>query len=453
MFLFLTRSLRSASGRLAACIGTGLLCLFISGPALAVDAQHTQALITLDQAIKKTLHKNPQLYEFHLREQALTAQSKTAQLKPAYHIEAEVENLFGTGDLSGSQQAELSLSLSSVIELGDKVQARSQYASVKQQQLSVQKQLQSLDVLGEVTRRYINVLAQQQALAVLQDAEQLAHTTLQAVRQRVNAGASPLFEQKRAQAALAEATMTLATAKQKLQSQKNSLAILWGDDSANFNSVSGDLFSLTPSPNLSSLVKHLKSSPHIQLYAEQTQLEAAQLRVTQAASRADIRWSAGVSHANDSQDTAFIAGVSIPLFSQHRNRGSYEAQRAKLGQVEQQKKARLRYLYHQLNQTLDARERAAIKVKRLQEDIITPLEEALVLVEKAYRNGRFSYLEWVSTRQELVDARYELVQAAEQVHLRGADLEALTGTALSFFNTHSQHQSTQSTTIFSEIPQ
>jgi cobalt-zinc-cadmium efflux system outer membrane protein len=125
-----------------------------------------------------------------------------------------------------------------------------------------------------------------------------------------------------------------------------------------------------------------------------------------------------------------VAGASVPLFAGSRNLGDYEAQKAKLDQIEQQKLASLRNLYHQVNQALDARNRALLEVSTFQQDIIPPLKEALVLVEKAYSDGRFSYLEWVSTRQELLDAQHALIQSAKQAHQRGADIEALTGISI-----------------------
>lgn len=428
-----------------------VLLLIISNTAAAVDANQQAVALTLNQAIKKTLTNNPQLHEFYYREQVLVGESKTARLTSGYSVDAEVENFLGTGDLSGTQEAEFSLSLSSVIELGDKIHARSQYVGAKQQQLSVEKQLLSLDVLAEVTRRYVEVLAQQEALAVFNEAKQLAQDALQAVTVRVKAGASPLFEQKRAQAALAEATLNVNTAKQQLHTQINSLAIMWGEQQPSFKKVEGDLFLLKESPKFSELTDRLNNSPYLQLFAEESRLQAAELRIAQAANKPNISWSAGIRHINGMDETALVAGVSIPLLSQSRNAGAYESQRARTEQVEQQKQASLRSLYHQLNQTLDARNRALLEVSSFQQGIIPPLKEALSLVEKAYSNGRFSYLEWVTTRQELVEAQYALIAAAKQAHQRAADIEALTGISITSVPSSAQNPNTDiAAPIFSE---
>jgi cobalt-zinc-cadmium efflux system outer membrane protein len=386
--------------------------------------------ITLESAIKRTLANNPQLHEFDFKQQVITGEAKTAALKPGYAVGVEAENFLGSGDVSGIQNLELTLTLSSVIELGDKIHARTNVSNLKRQMLVVEKQLRSLDILAEVMRRYIDVLAGQETVNALNEAEQLARYTYQAVTGRVEAGASPLLEQKRAEAALAAARLDVQTSKLQLQTSIKSLSIMWGEQQPVFSQVQGNLFTLTKSPTLQKLISRLSSSPNIQLFAEQSRVLDAQLRLTQAANQPDVNWTAGIRRINGIDETAFVAGASVPLFSENRNLGNYEAQKARLDQIEQQKQASLRNLYHQVNQALDARNRALLEVSTIQQNIIPPLKEALVLVEKAYSNGRFSYLEWVSTRQELLDAQHALIQSAKQAHQRGADIEALTGISI-----------------------
>jgi cobalt-zinc-cadmium efflux system outer membrane protein len=386
--------------------------------------------LTLESAIKRTLINNPQLHEFDFKRQINTGKATTAALEPGYAVGVELENFLGSGDVAGIKNLELTLTLSSVIELGDKLVARKNVSDVKQQMLIVQKQLRTLDILAEVMRRYINVLAEQETLHAVNDAEQLARYTYQAVTQRVKAGASPILEQKRAEAALAVARLDEQTAKQRLHASIKSLSIMWGEQQPEFNKVQGDLFSLTSSPSFQTLIASLSTSPHIQLFAQRSRVQNAQLRLVQAANQPDVSWTAGIRRVSSIDETTWVAAASVPLFSESRNLGEYVAQKARLDQIEQQKQANLRGLYHQINQALDARNRALLKVSTFQQHIIPPLKEALKLVEKAYSNGRFSYLEWVSTRKELLDAQHTLIQSAKQAHQRGADIEALTGISI-----------------------
>jgi cobalt-zinc-cadmium efflux system outer membrane protein len=396
----------------------------------SANAEKNAFPLTLESAIKRTLINNPQLHEFDFKQQINIGKATTAALEPSYAVGVELENFLGSGDVAGIKNLELTLTLSSVIELSDKLVARKNVSDVKQQMLIVQKQLRTLDILAEVMRRYIDVLAEQETLHAVNDAEQLARYTYQAVTQRVKAGASPILEQKRAEAALAVARLDEQTAKQRLHTSIKSLSIMWGEQQPVFNQVQGDLFSLTSSPSFQTLIASLSTSPHIQLFAQRSRVQNAQLRLVQAANQPDISWTAGIRRVSSIDETTWVAAASVPLFSESRNLGEYVAQKARLDQIEQQKQANLRNLYHQINQALDARNRALLKVSTFQQHIIPPLKEALKLVEKAYSNGRFSYLEWVSTRKELLDARHTLIQSAKQAHQRGADIEALTGISI-----------------------
>ena len=338
--------------------------------------------LTLNTAIKRTLINNPQLHEFDFKQQINTGEAKTAALKSGYVLGVELENFLGSGGVSGIKDLELTLTLSSVIELGDKVAARKNVSDVKQQMLIVQKQLRTLDNLAEVMRRYIDVLAEQETLLAVNDAEQLARYTYQAVTRRVKAGASPILEQKRAEAALAVARLDVLTAKQRLQTSIKSLSIMWGEQLPLFNRVQCDLFSLTSSRSTQTLIASLSTSPHIQLFAQRSRVQNAQLRLAQAANQPDVSWTAGIRRISGIDETTWVAAASVPMFSENRNLGEYAAQQARLNQIEQQKQANLHNLYHLINQALDARNRALLKVFTFQQHIIPPLKEALEVVER-----------------------------------------------------------------------
>nr|WP_297349195.1 TolC family protein [uncultured Glaciecola sp.] len=403
--------------------------------------------ITLESAIKRTLANAPYLHEFTFKQQALEGELKTAALKPELNASIELENFLGTGAVSGIKDTELTLTLSSVIEFGDKIEARTDFASAKSRVIEAQKQIRTLDILADVTRRYIGVLAQQAMIKAYEDAQTLAMYTYQSVAKRVDAGASPAFEQQRAEASLARARLDVVTAKQTHSAMIKSLAIMWGEQAPSFNRVEGDLFALSPSPSLTVLFEQISNSPNIDVYAQEYRLQEAQVRLAQSTNQADLSWSAGIRRINGIDETAFVAGVSMPLFASERNLGEYEQQKAVLGQLEQQRQGAVLGLYHQLNTALMARNNALLNVQTLQSAIIPPLAQALSLVEQAYLNGRFSYLEWVTTRQELLDAKQALIHSARQAHQRAADIESLTATPLSSTTASPARSSLQTSSV------
>lgn len=400
--------------------------------------------LTLEDTIRMTLANNPSLYEFEFKQRVIDGESKTAALKPALSAGVELENLLGTGEVSGIKELEVTLTLSSVLQLNDKPAARLNVLSARRIQQDVEKQIRTLDILGELNRRYIKVLVLQASLEVIKDAETLALYTLNAVTKRVEAGASPLLEQKRAQAALAQAKLDVSLAQQDLRFGLRSLSIMWGEQTPSFKRVEGDLFAFNKIASFDALAVAIQSGPHINLFAKQSRVQAAQLRLAQANNLADIEWSAGLRRMQGIDETALVAGISVPLFQKERNLGEYEAHRARLDAIELQKQSNLRSLLHSVNQALGEHTRALLEVETIQLNVIPPLKEALDLVESAYLEGRFSYLEWVTTRQEFLTTRLTLIEAASQVHLSKTEIETLTGLALKTeHNDDSMHSSHQ----------
>jgi cobalt-zinc-cadmium efflux system outer membrane protein len=166
------------------------LVMCVSGNAYAVlNVLNSAFPMILKSAIKRALINNPQLHEFNFRQRMIAGEPKAAALRPGYTVEVEVENFLGSGDVSGTKDVEFTINLSSVIEMVDKLHARTNISDVKHQRLVVEKKVRSLGILAEVMRRYIDVLAGQETVNAVNEAEQLARYTYQAVIRRVEAGA------------------------------------------------------------------------------------------------------------------------------------------------------------------------------------------------------------------------------------------------------------------------
>ena len=403
----------------------GLLIFFQSATAQSIDQE-----ITLASAIQRTLEQNPKLRVFQFRERALQGQAQTANLRPAFELGADIENIAGSDSFNGIDKAELTLSLSSVIELGDKRQARVTFVTAGRAQLEAQRQTDALDLLGEVTRQYIQVLAAQEKLILAKDAENLARDTFNAVQKRAKAGATPEAEVKRAQATLAQTHLTALAQQQQLQYRKVALAALWGDKTPTFHRAEGNLYQYGKDVDLAELYSRAEKNPSIQIFAAQERLQQAQLRLAQTQSSTDISWSVGIRQFQESNDTALVAGFSMPLFASDRNSGAIVAAKAARDTVYLRKEAALLKLHTQLYQAVNNRQQAIMTAKTLQKDIIPSLTEALEETQEAYQRGRYSYLELVAARQELMNVRRTMVDAATAALLYAAEIEQLTAEPL-----------------------
>jgi cobalt-zinc-cadmium efflux system outer membrane protein len=397
------------------------ILIFSQGTLAAEDGA-----LTLESAMELTLAQNPQLRVFDFRDEALQGQAETAALKPALEIGADIENIVGTGNLQGIDGTELTVSVSSVIELGNKRDARMASIGARRGQLDAERQVEALDLLGEVTRRYIDNLAAQNRLTLAQDAVALARETLQIVQDRAAAGATPEAEVLRAEAALSQAELLVSAEESQLTYAQVALAALWGETNPTFESVTGNLYQIDQTAGFESLFSRVENNPFIMVFASEQRMLEAEVRLARTQSMADPRWSLGARRLQEGGDVGLVAGFSMPLFSATRNSGAVRSAIAARDEVE----ATLLSLRTQLFNAFQNRQQALVTIDTLQTRTIPLLTEALSETQAAYESGRYSYLEWVTARQELLTARSALIDAASAALRHGADIEQLTAEPL-----------------------
>ncbi len=401
------------------------LLLSFCTAAQSIAATPTDQL-TLASAVQRSLAKDPALQAFKFRALGLQGQAETANLRPGYELTAELENFLGSDEFSGVDGSELTLSLSSVFEGANKRGARIALVNGTHAQLDAQRKIQVLALQGEVTRRYIEVLSAQQRLLLVERSAALAKDAYLAIKRRSAAGATPEAEVKRAQASSAQANMLVTLEQQQLDYFKTALAVLWGESEPEFSSVEGDLFEFGETLDFQTLYARLERNPSVLMFATETSLKEAELRLVESERNADIRWTAGLRRFQFSDDAALVAGITVPLWAAKKFAGQTTSAAAARDEIPLQKAVALRDLHTRLHRVFSHREQAILKTRVLQNEVIPLLEEALKETKSAYDQGRYPYLEWVAARQELLKAQRTLIDAATDVLHDSAKIKQLT---------------------------
>lgn len=415
-----------------ALIATLLFC----SSAIQVSAQTTAdtktasgSKLSLRDAVTATLAQNPQLSSFQFRRQALEGELQTAALRPALRVGTTVENAAGTGDYSGTKSAEVTLALSSIIELGDKREARMGVVTERQQGLAVQQRIIELDLLSEVTRRFIDVATAQQQLGLRQSTLSLATETTASIKRRVDAGNTPDAELARAQANQSRTAIELKQAELNFDAARIKLSAMWGSTEPTFTSVNADLLSTGDSLPLNELLTQLSDSPDILLFANEARLKDAEVRLALSQRKADLEWNAGVRRLQASKDSAVVVGVTVPLFGSNRAAGEVATARANRLSVDNEREVALLQMRAQLVGLYQERQAALFEIKSLRSDVIPQLKKAVSGTRAAFDKGRYGYLELSTAQRELLEAESALIDAAANAHLLRAEIERLSGTA------------------------
>ncbi|KAA3653671.1 MAG: TolC family protein [Chloroflexi bacterium] len=407
--------------------------IFVLGSGLASRMVYADQVNTLGlkEAVTKTLEQNPQLYQYSFIQESLIAKRSASDLAPALNLEVEVENFAGSGTYQSLDSAETTIALSSVIEMGGTRQARVSVIDARSTRIELERQAATLDVLGELTSIFIVGLATQTNLELAKEALTLSESLQKTVERRAEQGGAPEAEVMRAKAAVYQAKIRVNALQKQFERQSILLSRLWGDTHTSFTALDGDLFEFGSSDSFASLYARVKTSPAIQIFASEARLKEAEAKLAQANSRSDLVWRLGIRHLEETDDTAVIAGVSIPLFSKNRNRGNVRAAIAERDAVEYAEQQALLNLHSRLYKAYSLREQNRTAVNQMRLYAIPTLEKALTLTQEAYEIGRYRYQDLVSAQIELLTVKQQQIEAAKNALLSQALIEQLTGEALS----------------------
>jgi cobalt-zinc-cadmium efflux system outer membrane protein len=406
------------------------LALACAVPLLSLAGTAAGETLTLTEAIERTLARNPELKVYAPRLRAAQQNESTAGLRPPIELQTEVTDVFGTGRASSFDTAETTVAFSQVVELGNKRGLRVDAATASTRLIDAERAVAELDVLAEVTRRFIHVASDQEHLAVTERATALADENVAAATARVAAARAPEVELRRARVTRARAAVEQEHSEHELLASRRLLAAMWGDSDPTFDSVSADLYALPPSEGYEMLVARLVNTPDFARFTSAERLREAELRVAEAHARSNLAVRAGVRELHETNDQAFVFGVTLPLFSRSRASSQIAQAQALREQTVAEREAHRVKAEAQLFELFQELRHAITESEVLRSSVLPEMEAALEATRVAFERGRYSYLEWVDAQRELVEVQRQLIDASVNAHLYRTEIERLTGEAL-----------------------
>jgi len=392
-------------------------------------AQAQEKMLTLDDAFARVAESHPDLRLVRSRSEVLAAERDGASLRPPLVAGASLENAFGTGAVSGLDRAELTLTLASVLERGGKLDARRTLAQSRIDALAVEREARRLDLLAEVARRYLAIVAAGHQRDIARSDIAQRQRTVAGARQRLQAGASPESVLLTAQAALARAELDRDRAEQRLLAARQHLAALWGERNPTFDVAAGNPLALPAVPDFAVLAEHLERTPELAQFAGQRRIREARLQLARSATSADLDWQMGVRRLQETDDVALVASLSMPLGANRRAQPDIRAAEAELASLEIEREAKGLSLYSTLAEAHGRYRVSQVEVVRLQDDVLPKLGKAEAAAERTYRAGAISYLEWAQLQSERITARKQQLDAALDAQRALIEIQRLTGEA------------------------
>lgn len=415
-------------------IAVACAVLQLPGLMLAQQSSGSADNLTLARAIELALARNPDLAATRYEIAAAEGRLVQADVGVNPELSAEFEDFAGTRTLSGIDALQSTLRISQVIELGDKRDLRVAVAESDLDLVGVEQKARELDVIAEVARRFISLVAAQERLQFAQAATALARQTLAAITERVDAARSPVAERSRAQIAVTRALIEEQQAGSELRGSRTSLVALWDEYEPTFAAASAELFRFEEGRTFQSFFDALLRSPDFLAFASEARLRDAEVRLAEARARPNIAVNLGLRRFEATDEFALVAGFSKPLAIRDRNRGAILEARARRAQTDAERAAavaRARATLFAVYAQMDA---ARTRADTLRNDALPQARTALAQTQEGYDAGRFSFLELATAQQDLLGLQEASIEAAAEYHTLRAELERLTSEPLTNTN-------------------
>ena len=402
-------------------------CIAASLSAIASERPNEE--LSMQTAIAQSLNRHPDLASFSYRIRSAEGNIQQAAVREKPVLSLALEDAFGTGDYSGFDNAQSTLSISWILDK-KLVQRRIGKYQTEKSLIDIESEIKIYDIAAQTAHAFFAVLALQERLIIANKARQHAKNILADVGKRVNIGKAPAADQLRAEVNLEHRELELEDIAHELKSAKIILASMWGATDVNFSLVSGSLNIAQQIIAYDELETAIQSNPEIRHFLTQQRLAESEIALAREEAKNRPRLNTGIRRYESTEDYGMTFEVSLPMGKTSRNQGRISALTADQDRYQADSKAKeiqlltkVFVLYQELKHSYHIN-------TALERKIIPRLEEALQETYKAYQQGRYGYQEWSVVQQEVLDAQLALVQTRLTAHNNTIELERLTGLPL-----------------------
>lgn len=394
--------------------------------ALASDTATPAEALTINEALRRTLLQSPALQSFPYQQRIADAATLQAGLTPNPQLNISLENVLGNGSSSGIKSAELTLSLSQLIELGGKKQQRLVVSQWQSQLTAQQYQLAKVDALAATMRSFLELLYQQGLQQWALDKIAIEQQALAVAAERAKAGAVPDADVARLELRVLQSRIEQRALAHEQQSLQRILAQHWLQ-APDFSSVSGDLAKLPQLPALADVLLQLQQAPQLHYWLTQSRLAESQQQLAQALGQADLTVGAGIRRNEALNENALVLQFSMPLTLHNPNQGNILASAAATEQAELLQQQQQQQLVLQMERASQQLTALSQQLHDYQTAVLPATERVLQQMLAGYQQGLFDMTDVLAAQQDILQTRRSVLDLQYRLHLQLLELERLTG--------------------------
>jgi len=416
-----------------------LLTLVVVGPASLGAATHQETPVpgpfvpgdlSLATALELATNHNPALAAAGYQVEAADARMAQAGRWANPELEFDVENFGGRDDLRGFESTESTLLISQSLQIGGKIKRGRKVAESDVAIAGRDRESVVLDVRALTTAAFYSVLTAQERLALSRELLDLAQTFADTVDARVEAGKVSPVEATRAKMEVAAVRVHLIRATRALEVARVRLSSMWGASNADFRHAAGKLPRPVDRPAWSELRGLVESTPDMRALGHQLERSERVVALEKSFRIPDLTVAAGPRRFSETGDSAWVAGISLPLPVFDSNRGARRAAEFELESTRRNIEAARVGIETGLVSVVQRLDAAVEIASSMKTEVVPAATSALEAVEIGYTEGKFGFLDVIDAQRTLFDARSLLLDSAAEYALAKVDLERLIGLEL-----------------------
>lgn len=383
--------------------------------------------LTLAGVLSLVLTHSPDLQAYRLDIRVAEARELQARLLPNPEVGLEFENLAGSGDFSGVDALETTLSLAQTIPIGGDTDRRRELAEQDSEVVRWSYEAAKLDVLSQATRLYVMALTADRELSLAQQELELAKATEQITARRVEAGDASPIESTRAVVPVITAEVNLKQAQRERTAAYQRLALMWGGRQVSFDSVQGDLDAVAPIPDADTLVRYINDNPSVAKWAAEMSQQVAKRKLAEAEATPDLTGRVGVKHDAGNDDVALVVGVSLPITVFDRRQGDILATRLGASAAAERRRAAEQRIERMLSAAYSELASSRDAATAFKDKALPAAQEAYEMTQKAFEQGELTLIDVLDAQRTLFDLQRRYLDALRRYHLATTEIETLVG--------------------------
>ncbi|TFG94041.1 MAG: TolC family protein [Myxococcales bacterium] len=384
----------------------------------------------LGDALAAALLRNPELaaeaYEVRAREAALVQ----AGAYPNPTLSVEVEDFAGSGEYRGFQNAQTTVLLGQLIELGGKRVTRLGLATAERDLASWDYEARRIDVLVRVASAFVDVLAAQERHRLADEALELARAMQRVASLRLRAGVGSPAEEIRAGVEVDVAGVEREHTEHELVAARQQLAATWGGEAARFERAEGDLEALPSVPSMQDLARQLEVGPGVARWQAELAQRDALLQRAKSDRVPDVTLRAGPRRLSGPGDTDVVMELLVPLPLWNRNQGAVAEAEHRLAKLAAQTRAARVRAVTELATARVGLEASSEEATLLRTRVLPGTERAVEALRRCYEAGRSAQIEVLDAERSRLAAREQYLSALTEAHHSAQQIERLTGVPL-----------------------